>query len=265
MKIKTYWQHSLNSRGSVLTSIMLLSAALGGLSLYLVNVSKYVTETTQELSHYERYLRLHEVLQSKLEDPLQCTNMLAGKPLLNAFDPAGESLLPMTAVFFNGIAENVSSGWRSFSGAFVEDLQINISSPDIRTNIMRDIDSSPTLNVALAEIRLLTREGTPNLESSKFDHLVFKLMIYYDAVAADKNLYSCFGATTQAAVCTYHDGIFNAYLPANLSAELRCEPFRHCRVASSHNQAAPPACSAPYQPKRIGVEHYICEWCNRNI
>lgn len=248
-----------NQQGGALAMVMVFSLAVGAAAFYVVNMSNVIEKKIAWTTNRERYETLIDIMRPQFLDPMICTSSLSGKNISSAFSTDGMSLLPFSMNIL-GTNSTLTSNWRTPAGNKLQDIRLILETgTPVKTAIKRDLASAPNLNAQIGKIQITTTKGTPSLKVAKHEQFNINVMVYY---TDDHSLYSCFDIAGEAAMCTYTGGVYNAYsVTGNKS---RCEPFSTCYLQGNGVVGNNSSCTTPFTPGNIGVNLYICQWCNQN-
>lgn len=248
--------------GAAIIIVLIVGASVVGLSVYLMNLVFSVEKDIQTISDREKYLRMNQAFREVFDNPILCTAALSGKNITGAFSPNGMSLLPFTTKIY-GSNQNINSSWKSDEFHPLKDIILIAETTPVKTGLLRDIPSPPTLDATNATIRVYAETGTPVLSKPKYEHLNIKVMLYYETTGANRTLYSCFRDNGEGAMCTMIGGVYNAY--AAIGNRSRCEPFEKCHLDGQGAGPSSITCTAPFQKVQISPDRYFCQWCNSNL
>jgi len=248
-------------RGSAIVYVLFAAGMLGAVAMHVMQLSKNLDTNYRVDKKHLVYNDFVSHMRTMFENPLYCTQLLSGKDIDDSFTATEANLLPFSGKYGNS-SVNFVNGWRSPEGLVLDKIVVESEATPVRSNVRRDIPSSPNLTASNAVIKIYAKEGTPSLSIAKFDHLKIEIMLYYSLVAGVKTLYSCFGRYGDGALCTLSGGTYNVgVVGANRAS---CEPDLNCFISKQGIITDPALCLAPYQAIQIAANMYQCQWCNQN-
>lgn len=222
---------------------------------------KVITNDARIAAH----IRLVDLVRRNLYEGRNCTAALGGKQINDALIAGGQGAdidLPITV---GNTTALMQPGWRASSGTDIKSIKLKINNtarPEVRihSETVDKVAAYATLTIEPDLRGLNVYKKKPSGEYVYKD-LHIDLFLYYEVQGANKELFSCYGPSSEAAICTVAlQGAYNA--DPSIDSELRCQPDLQCFNYKNGIRPAGSACPAPFVAKKVGSSMQTCSWCH---
>jgi|GEM_PF-5205329 len=271
----------MNQKGSSLPAVLFVIGVFAITSMALLSLVSNMEKKAARQVREEGIQDLINSLAVTMEDAIDCTNILGDNVFNNGIPTVEQSVVLKTTYGKDSlIAANYLQAGKSLgNGISISNITIQAISDGgggipVKTDMRFAYSALPLGNSSeailtkyLAEVKFYVNGVLWNAGKANR-----KIRVFIKVLNFNNRIWSCHGLTSPAESCEIvTEGTYNPYMPNSL-VDFRCNPDKKCFDIKGPvgGLFTTPACPNPslFDPQLIGsvsgVNHYICNWCNKN-
>lgn len=277
--------------GFSLVAVIGLAALIASMVVWFMSALQSANQRQGDFARKREFTRLIATVQTQIQDPLFCTQILngaaispdigAGPPSLTTLETGYQRATIAMKLGENG--KSLAPGWRN--GINDGDSSLRLADVQIRTlnTAVRSVRFDRQITSGFASGRpaaFTTYEAAlyliPEMKAadgrtwtSSFVNLgdvnnpnIDEYRIRFYANVIDNHVYSCYTDSSPAQICEMAGG---GYDPFEHEPRFRCNPDHFCTMDRVGVIAAPATCTPPFSATVLGqvegVNQISCSWC----
>lgn len=282
-----------SERGFSVVMVLGLTAIIASMVVWFMTALQSSDRRQGTFARKREFTRLVATVQTQIQDPLICTQIMHGAAISSAVAVGPPSLDKMEPGYQRAVinmklgesGKNIAPGWLngtsdSDSSLRLADIQMRTLDTTVRTvRLDRKIDTGfasgrpaafTTYRAALYLIPEM-KESNGRTWTSSFVNLadvnnpnIDEYRVNFYANVIDGRIYSCYTDTSPAQICEMAGG---GYDPFEHEPRYRCNPDHFCTMDRTGIRAgsAATACAPPFTATVLGqdngVDQINCSWC----